>query len=64
MLYSISIWVLCSLGQQLFKALKPALLQPSSTLAYIPSDFLVLPLSPLITIYIHIIFTQDLHLLH
>ena len=32
-------------------------------LAYIASDFLVLPLSPFIAIHIHIIFAQDLHLL-
>ena len=41
--------------------LKLAPLQPSSTLAYIASDFLVLPLSPLIIIHIHIIFVQHLH---
>ena len=64
MLYSISIWVLCSLSQQLSKVLKLAPLQPSSTLAYIASDFLVLPLNPFIIICIHIIFAQDLHLLH
>ena len=63
MLYSILIWVLCPLSQHLFKVLKLAPLQPSSTLAYIARDFLVLPLSPFIIIYIHIIFAQDLHLL-
>ena len=47
-----------------FSVLKLAPLQPSSTLAYIASDFLVLPLSPFIIIHIHIIFAQDLHLLH
>ena len=41
------------------QVLKPAPLQPSSTLAYIASDFLVLLLSPSITIYICFIFTQD-----
>ena len=34
-------------------------LQPSSTLATIASDFLVLPLSPFIAIYIRTIFAQD-----
>ena len=35
-LYSISIWVLCSLSQPLSKALKPALLQPSSFWLILP----------------------------
>ena len=37
------------------------LMQPSSTLAHINSDILVLLLSPLIIIHICCIFTQDLH---
>ena len=36
MLYSISIWVLCSLGQQLSKVLKLAPLQPSSFWLLLP----------------------------
>ena len=44
-------------------------LETSSTAAFkhlatIASDFLVLPLSPFIIIYIQIILAQDLHLLH
>ena len=41
------------------QVLTPAPLQPSSTLATIASDFLVLPLSPFIAIYIRTIFAQD-----
>ena len=36
-LYLISIWVLCSLGQHLFKVLKPAPLQPSSFWLLLPA---------------------------
>ena len=43
--------------------LKLAPLEPSSTLAYIASDFLVLPLSPIIIICIQIIFAHHSHLL-
>ena len=37
MLYSILIWVLCSLGQHLFNVLKPAPLQPSSFWLILPA---------------------------
>ena len=57
-LYLISIWVLFSLSQHLSKALKPAPLQPIKHLAYISSDFLDYPLSPLIAIHIHFILYQ------
>ena len=63
MLYYTSIWVLYSLGQTFSKSWN-WLHCSLQALATIASNFLVLPLSPLITIYILIILEQDLHLLH
>ena len=51
-LYLTSIWVLCSLGQHLFKSWNWLHCSLQVLLATIASDFLVLPLSPFIIIYI------------
>ena len=63
-LYLTLIWVLCSLSQHLFKSWNWLHCSLQVLLATIASDFLVLPLSPFIIIYIQIILVQDLHLLH
>ena len=63
MLYSISIWVLYSLSQPPSKSWNWLHCSPSSTLATISSDFLVLLLSPLIIIHILFIITQDSYLI-
>ena len=57
------IWVLFSLGQPLSKSWHQLHCSHQAFLATIASDFLVLPPSPFIAIYIRTIFTQHSHLL-